>query len=382
MPQGKKRRRKRRGALTPKEKFNRALALKKATRCIFEIEDEYKIYVRLTEDFAALAQVAENKPFEGAEQCLELSEECRQRAEELKKQLPVEREEHARTVTTTAREREDERGKNGSKKIGKIVLLLAAVLVIGGAVAYHVTPARYYIAGMEAAVGLQKLSIKAYESLGNYKDSEEKKRDVMLRAAESEKNAGRYAAALAYYTQLAQYGTGDSTAQKLELEKLLIEKAAPGKAVLYGNAKWIVLEKKETSAVLIRKNELPDVVYHDKAEKVTWEDSTLRQYLNDRFCTESFLPTELTDIEERTTETAAGEEGISDRVYILDEEEFAAYDTLLTKAKINNNLRLRTPGKEGDATKFVSAKGKIVNYGFPVEEPGAAVHPVICVKFR
>lgn len=76
--------------LTPAEKFQQYKTLMRATRCIIKVTDEYKIFVRLAKDFEQLYQEGQADPFEGLEECPELSRQCREKAEALKAKLPSE----------------------------------------------------------------------------------------------------------------------------------------------------------------------------------------------------------------------------------------------------------------------------------------------------
>ena len=62
--------------LTPAERFVQLKTLKRATRCLLVDEDVYRIYVRLTKDFAQMDELGKETPFEGCEECAALSEEC------------------------------------------------------------------------------------------------------------------------------------------------------------------------------------------------------------------------------------------------------------------------------------------------------------------
>ena len=74
--------------LTPAERFVQLKTLKRATRCLLVDEDVYRIYVRLTKDFAQMDELGKETPFEGCEECAALSEECAALAKEWEKKLP------------------------------------------------------------------------------------------------------------------------------------------------------------------------------------------------------------------------------------------------------------------------------------------------------
>lgn len=329
--------------LTPEEKFAQLLALKKATRCILGVEDKYKIYVRLTKDFEEFGKSPEAEGVEGAEQCGELSEECRRLAEELKDELPAESTKDDRTVTTTAREREA-----GQKKKGKTKWIVLAVFLIAvaGVIAYQVAPSRYVIAGAESAIGLRELAADSYEKLGSYKDSE---------------------------------------TLKLKEEKKMLADSKSGKLVGFGKEQWIVLEKTEQAVLLAKYNGMTKTAFHNKKEKVTWETCSLRGYLNDTFMKKTFSDVEKAAIIEtalpgdtNSDYGTKGSSGTRDKVFILNDTETKKYKKQLKEK--GNNMRLRTPGRDLYSTAYVTAGGAMIYYGFPVDKKEVLVRPVIWVE--
>lgn len=341
---GKKGRRKKRNKnkeviLTPKQKYDQAIALRHAIRCMLKVQDKYFVYNKLAEDFLELSQLPETDDFPEQKECLSLSEECRQEAEKLKGQLPKEEEEDSRTVMTSAREQE----KNGEKKkskTGKIVIGVLAVIVCA-IIVYNASDkvnriCRYTLARVENKLGMQDEAKTVFVSLGSYKDSE---------------------------------------SRTAEIEKELIADAKKGDSVTFGDLSWTVLAKKDGAALLVME-EGTDKLYHQTDEAVTWETSDLRNYLNDIYLTKHF-----TIMEQELIETTVVDEQATvwDKVYILSSKEVKKYKEQLGDEK--NNMRLRTPGKEADTTAFVSGLGEVVSYGYPVSQKGLLVRPVLWVRF-
>jgi hypothetical protein len=340
---GRKKRKKRQEvALTPKQKYDQALALKRAIRCMLKVSDKYFVYEKLTEDFAALSALPVSEEFAEQEECLLLSEECRKLAEEMKKQLPKEQEEEARTVTTSDREKE-EKGEKKKGKAGKIVLavfavILCAIIVYKASDRVH-NICRYTFARLENKLGMQDEARTVYASLKNYKDS-------MSRAA--------------------------------EMEKELIADAKKGETVSFGDVSWRILAKKDGAALLIKEESLTNLRYHKTREAVTWEDSDLRNYLNDTYLSKHFSIQEQELI--RTTEDAEEPATVWDKIFILSSKEIKKYSDRLGDTK--NNMRLRTPGEQPDTTAFVSGLGELVSYGYPVDQKGLLVRPAMWVSFQ
>lgn len=328
--------------LTPEEKFEQLITLKKATKCILNIEDEYNVYVKLVKDFAELGE----KAFEGAEQCAALSEECRKKAEELKPKLPKEHKVDSQTVMATAREREEKSGPQKKGK-GKWILLIAAVLVVAVVVCYKAAPTRYYIAGIQHSLGRDNDALKLYAGLGDYKDS---------------------------------------AAKKMEMKKIILGKAEKGQTISFGKCRWIVLDKKDGKLLLAKNAAVTDLVYHGKDEAVTWENSSLRSYLNQEFIQNIWDSQEqgliaVTDVkaDNNVTYGTKGGKDCQDKIFIMSSEELQQYKEILgNKAK---NMRLRTPGKERNTTAYVSYLKECVDYGLPVNENGAYIRPMVWVQY-
>lgn len=340
---GKKRKRKE-IILTPRQRYEQAVALKKAVRCIYKVEDKYFVYTKLTEDFAGLAALPEEQAFEGQEECAALSEECRALAEELKGKVSEQPEEDTRTVTRTVKQRE-QAGKKGGR--AKWAALAFVVIIVGIILAFQIDGSRYAIAFVEKGIGFKDEALEMFQSLPEYKDSE---------------------------------------SQAARMEQILLAEARKGDVVAFGKQKWIVLDKKEKGeAVCIMKLDgEKKLLYHPREEKVNWETCDIRTFLNTEYLQKHFTASEQAII--RITDVSAAENAAypvnagnatKDKVFILSSKEAKKYKKILDGR--GNNMRLRTPGKEAITTEFVSGLGEVVEYGYPVNKPGALIHPAMWV---
>lgn len=329
--------------LTPEEKFEQLITLKNATRCILRIQDEYNVYVKLAKEFAELS----DDSFEGAEQCETLSEECRKKAEELKPKLPAEQKEDSQTVMTTAREQEEKAG-NQKKGKGKWIALAVVVFLVAAAVCYKATPTRYYIAGFEHAIGMDKYAMESYAKLGDYKDSASK---------------------------------------TVEMKKILLSQAKEGEIISFGKCKWVVLDKKDGKLFLAKDTAMRKLVFHKEGGKVTWENCSLRTYFNEKFIEKKFNPLEQELIvtsqvkaeDNLTYGTDAGND-TQDKVFILSSSELKQYHKILGDRA--RDMRLRTPGKEEGTTAYGSYLRKSVDYGIPVDDKSVYVRPAMWIQYK
>lgn len=326
--------------MTPQQRYEQLLALKKSIQCLLKVEDRFKMYKNLASDFKDLADRAETEPFEYAAECLEMREECLRIAAELKEQCPKEQKEESRTVTTSAREREKELNKGKKGIPGSTVFLSVVALVLAIVVVYMNVPyVRYLAAGAGNVLGVPEVAKDIYDGLGDYKDSKEK---------------------------------------EVEIEKHFLEKAKKGTEIKFGADKWVVLKRTDSAVLLLKQEAFDKRTFHDTKEDVAWAQSSLRTYLNGEFVQKEFSEQEIALIQDTTNVT----DGVSttDKIFILSKEEVKKYGKTMESTK--NNMRLRDKGENPCTTKFVSYLGDCVDAGFPVNEKGAAIRPAVWVKYE
>ena len=309
--------------LTPAERFVQLKTLKRATRCLLVDEDVYRIYVRLTKDFAQMDELGKETPFEGCEECAALSEECAALAKEWEKKLPAEK-----------------------KGIAKWIVLVVIVAMI---VCYNVPATRYQLAGLSAKVGFDKWASSTYEKLGDYKDCKNQIISLEKKAIEKVKIGG-----------VVKFGTCD----------WMVLERTDGKALL-------------TKYMADNKHPYHDKSEKVTWESCALRKYLNGEFLEDG----KFTPEELAMILTTNVENVANEEfgtdggkNTQDKVFLMNEPEFTRYKKKL-KAKAKT-MRLRTPGKDATATTYVSALGDIITYGFPVDENGACIRPTMWVNLK
>lgn len=174
---------------------------------------------------------------------------------------------------------------------------------------------------------------------------------------------------------------------------------------------WIVLRNKDNTLYAISKYGLENKPYHDINEPVTWEECSLREWLNGEFYEEAFskeekamiLETELQNADNPYYGTPGGNDTI-DKVFLLSYKEFEpkafAYQNCMPtvygekqgiiiddKIAIQCKWWLRTPGiqittgtKNTTAT-FAALDLGAQSIGIPVDYDGAAVRPCINIRY-
>lgn len=168
---------------------------------------------------------------------------------------------------------------------------------------------------------------------------------------------------------------------------------------------WLVIDKQDGQLLLVSKYLLDGKQYNETNEAITWENSTLRQWLNETFINTAF------DVEDQaqilTTTVAAAPSAIADteagndtedRIFILSVEEVNRYFTTPdskqcapTNYAISNGVFinydvaytdwwLRTLGSEQNSAASVNRGGIINEGGTDVDHTKYAVRPALWVK--
>ncbi|MBO6107844.1 MAG: hypothetical protein J6P16_00385 [Eubacterium sp.] len=337
----------------PQVRYEWLLKLKDATGCILLPEEKYRIYLRLEDEFGELADLDEDEAqgFSEFDICEELSEECGRIARELKKDLPDEIAEYSRTEMMSAyRRQEADREASGGNGIARWIILGIAVLAVAFLVCYKIPATRAVIGDIGKVLGFNSFAIKSYRVAGDI---------------------------------------SDGWSKAAELERQIIEGADIGARVKLGRVSWIVLKHSADRTLLISEEVIKDRAFQKDAGDVSWEDSSLREYLNGKYLNrilyksehELISETELTSVAGSTDPSKAGSEAkTTDLVFIPNEDDVFDYEDIL--GTMINNLRLRDAGLNPDTTAFVSAEGDIVDEGYPADIPGCYIRPMLWVASK
>ena len=212
----------------------------------------------------------------------------------------------------------------------------------------------------------------------------------------------------------------DSKAQASTLLKAHPEVAQVGDIITFGNyeqdnktangkeeIEWKVLEKDQNGKMLlISRYALDCRHYHSKNEKVTWETSDIRSWLNNDFYNTAFTKSQRAKIKTTTLENrdnadynTDGGNDTKDKVFLLSIDEAKAYlpstverVCIATKyaesqgsqlESLTRSCRwwLRSPGSTLYTASFVKVDGFILQLGTPVSVEKRSVRPAMWVDF-
>ena len=160
---------------------------------------------------------------------------------------------------------------------------------------------------------------------------------------------------------------------------------------------WIVLEIKDGKALVISKYALDCQKYNTSYTSVTWENCTLRKWLNNDFLKSAFseeeqamIPTVTVSADKNPSYNTNAGNATQDRVYLLSLAEAKTYfgsnservceATDYVNAKNTSKMWwLRSPGGYQDNAVYVDANGNVYERGTQVTDVRAAVRPVLWI---
>lgn len=226
------------------------------------------------------------------------------------------------------------------------------------------------------------------------------------------KDSGRYSEAITVFQKLGDYK--DSKAQIEDLKPLLLRNATVGDHVFFGkyeqdnntsngkeDIEWIVLAKENNRALLISRYALDCKKYNETQTSITWENCTLRHWLNETFLNEAFNASEQAKIltvrvnadKNPSYNTNPGNPA-QDKIFLLSIPEARNYfasdlarqcrPTAYAKSQrvyVNNDgyawWWLRSPGNYDDLTASIGGDGSVSLDGDYVDNGNIGIRPAL-----
>ena len=188
---------------------------------------------------------------------------------------------------------------------------------------------------------------KEFERLGDYSDSKDKKNQVIYQKATELLNNKEYSEAAKEFFKLDNYK--DAKDKVIEIYNLFGEEDVIYFGTYNGQPiAWQILETKENKVLLITKEPIDEMAYNTEYKAIDWNNSSIRKWLNEDFYN-SFNAKEKDRILKNTNET--------DNVFLLSDKNVEEYTKL---KKVNTSWWISTNGDETTKAMFVTENG-IVN---------------------
>lgn len=346
-----------------------------------------------------------------AEKQVCLAEEARQKEEKERK------EKEAKIAAKKAR-------KKRNKILAIVAAAVAACIVIVILLNSVIIPRAKYVSAVKLMNEEQYgEAISTFEALNDYKDSKEKitecknqiissKYEKAMALMKSEK----YYEAILLFETLNGYKDSENKAEECRF-KLQISNIYIGKTIKFGyyeqdnnksngteEIEWKVLEVNGNSALIISSYSIDGARYNYTLNDITWENSSLREWLNNDFLKDAFNSKQREMINTSTVlpdknpkyDTYQGN-ATNDKVFLLSIEEAKKYFASNNARKCdptkyvtehcinidgnsNNCWWLRTSGSTQSCAAYVVSDGSISYYGCHVGGSYYAVRPAMWIS--
>lgn len=338
-------------------------------------------------------------------------QQCRDKAEEIKKE-----EERIKAE----REKAEKEREAKAKKKKKIAIFITSAVAVCTALAllcvYVIIPAiKYNIAITAVENKNYDEAIAIFEELGDYSDSVDKIPETKYKKADQCESNQNYGMAVQIFTELDDYS--DSKNRIFDIIKAHPTVVAVGSIIKLGkyeqdndtsngkeDIEWLVLVKDDNKMLVIRDKAIDCKQYHSSYIGTTWEECSLRRWLNDTFVNEAFTPeeqekiltTNVTADANPDYDTDAGND-TEDKVFLLSIEEVNRYfnnDVMRackpTDYAVSNGAYvsdssncwwwLRSPGNNRNRAANVDSGGYVSEEGDFVANKDLAVRPAMWIS--
>lgn len=258
-------------------------------------------------------------------------------------------------------------------------------------------------------LGDHAAAVRCYEEAGDYEDAVQK----IYQFAEGEMEAKNWEAAKALYTQMSDKMDVDDRIRTCDYEI----RFTIGNYVEFGTypqtsggndataIEWLVLARDGNNALLISRHGLDAQPYNEERSDITWENCTLRKWLNETFLNVAFSADERATIQNTNVPADRNPEydtdpgnATTDKVFLLsiDEAEryFSSDDARACRptayAVINNAYNsggngncwwwLRSPGYNQDSAAYVRSDASVSYTGIEVFYDIGCIRPALWVN--
>lgn len=312
---------------------------------------------------------------------------CQRKIEEIKAKEEAERLEKERQVEIARREAERKAKRN--KKIAIITTpivcaIIAFIIVLNTVIIPNVKYNDKYndaIALMDAGNLDEAYSI--FTELGNYKDAADKAVDIRLTKTKEQFKGIK----VGNYIKFGAYEQDNNTSNGKE------------------DVEWLVLEVKDGKALVISKYALDSKPYNTYYTSVTWEDCTLRWWLNNDFINAAFfveekamIPTVTVSADKNHYHSTNPGNATQDQVFLLSITEVDKYfssdsarECKPTDYAVANGAYvdsdngiclwwLRSPGDDQTSAALVNNVGDVDDNGYFVDIDYNAVRPALWIN--
>ena len=339
-------------------------------------------------------------------------QQCRDRAEEI-------RTEEERIKAEREKAEKERKAKAKKKKIvliiiSSVVAVCAVLALIYGIVIVPSIKYNEALALVESKNYDEAIAI--FEELGDYSDSADKIPETKYKKAENLVSNKEFDTAIEIFNELGEYQNCKKRIEEIKFdnpylyemgEKMQIGNYMQNNSTYKSPITWAVLAKEDNKILLITDKVIECKQYSESENKSTWDESSIRTWLNDKFLNEAFTPEEQDKI--LITYVSADEnprfdvyQGAStqDKIFILSINEAEKYfnspkerlceptDYVLAKRPYISNVDgvnschwwLRTHGKFDGSSTYVTSTGYTYELGDGVTADQYCIRPAMWIS--
>ena len=339
-------------------------------------------------------------------------QQCRDKAEEI-------RTEDERIKAEREKAEKERKAKAKKKKIvliiiSSVVAVCAVLALIYGIVIVPSIKYNEALALVESKNYDEAIAI--FEELGDYSDSADKIPETKYKKAENLVSNKEFDTAIEIFNELGEYQNCKKRIEEIKFdnpylyemgEKMQIGNYMQNNSTYKSPITWAVLAKEDNKILLITDKVIECKQYSESENKSTWDESSIRTWLNDKFLNEAFTPEEQDKI--LITYVSADEnprfdvyQGAStqDKIFILSINEAEKYfnspkerlceptDYVLAKRPYISNVDgvnschwwLRTHGKFDGSSTYVTSTGYTYELGDGVTADQYCIRPAMWIS--
>lgn len=339
-------------------------------------------------------------------------QQCRDKAEEI-------RTEEERIKAEREKAEKERKAKAKKKKIvliiiSSVVAVCAVLALIYGIVIVPSIKYNEALALVESKNYDEAIAI--FEELGDYSDSADKIPETKYKKAENLVSNKEFDTAIEIFNELGEYQNCKKRIEEIKFdnpylyemgEKMQIGNYMQNNSTYKSPITWAVLAKEDNKILLITDKVIECKQYSESENKSTWDESSIRTWLNDKFLNEAFTPEEQDKI--LITYVSADEnprfdvyQGAStqDKIFILSINEAEKYfnspkerlceptDYVLAKRPYISNVDgvnschwwLRTHGKFDGSSTYVTSTGYTYEIGDGVTADQYCIRPAMWIS--
>lgn len=351
--------------------YLQATRLMTAIRCMTRDKDKAHMYRSIAKIYKALGDYKDSAELYA--ECMKKAEACTTSAAEYEKKTM----EAGKPVISDNKKDK----KHIFKKIMHFIGILIIVLAIGSIIYLKTEPGRYARASFYEKTGNYQKSYKMFNNLKTYKDSANRSAECRYKYASESFADKHYETARKAYSVLGDYKDSEQMLSSTEIE--IIKNAKIGDNILFGGYHWMVTDKEKNKVLLVKALPIQGFAYNNENKDVTWENCSLRSYLNNEFLEETFndsMITSILDTKIKVPDNAkygtTGGDATTDKIFLLNAKQFKKYSDILS-----NYLRdcwLINPGNTQSTAQFVSY-GEIMDDGYNVTNTTIHIRPALWV---